>query len=140
MSGNRKTKYEAPKIKSIETRAKGSRWEPAICPDGVKIMLEKGTRVVSQTEKIARLNEELAEGRRRAAKIAKRVEELLVENQRAVAERNNLIERAGESENATRRLVAEAQKSREAIRFWRLATLAIAGCAILNAVWELVGI
>ena len=55
--------YEAPEIKPVEAQAKDDCWEPAICADDVKIMVEKGTRVVSQTEEIERLNKRLDEAR-----------------------------------------------------------------------------
>ena len=163
--------YEAPEIKPVEAQTKDDRWEPAICADGVKIMVEKGTRVVSQTEEIERLNKRLNEARKenddlkqvltrrlacnetlkreldetqkRAAELAERVEKLTAEKEYVVAECEKMVERSqacaeAANKDATRWL-AELRDARQTFRFWRFAAIAIAGCAILNAVWSLLG-
>lgn len=167
----KKAEYEAPEVKPVEAQTKDSRWEPTICADGVKIMLEKGTRVVSQTEEIERLNkqldearkendnvkqvltrrlacnealkEELAETQKRNVELKERVEKLTAEKEYVVTECDKLVERAkGSAEAANKdaaRWLAELRDARQTFRFWRLAALAIAGCAILNAVWPLFG-
>ena len=168
MSENEKKKaeYEAPEVKPVEARAKDDRWEPAICADGVKIMLEKGTRVVSQTKEIERLNKrldeareendglkqvsrrrlarnetlkkELAESRKRNDELEERVAKLVAENRYVVDESKKLVDRAKGSADAANkdaaRWLAELQDARQTFRFWRWAAIAIAGCAILNAV------
>ena len=173
MSENEKKKaeYETPEVKPVDAQTKDDRWEPAICADGVKIMLEKGTRVVSQTEEIARLNkeldearkknddlkqvltrrlacnetlkEELAETQKRNVELKERVEKLTAEKEYVVAECDKLVERAkGSVEAANKdaaRWLAELRDARQTFRFWRLAAIAIAGCAILNAVCPLLG-
>ena len=173
MSKNKtkKAEYEAPEVKAVAPQAKEKGWEPAICPDGVKIMLEKGTRVASQTEEIARLNKqldevcaecdalklshsyyiernealekELAEKQEQNAELEERVAKLTAEKEYVVTECDKLVERAkGSVEAANKdavRWLAELRDARQTFRFWRLAAIAIAGCAILNAVWPLLG-
>lgn len=145
MSKNKtkKAEYETPEVKAVAPQAKEKGWEPAICPDGVKVMLEKGTRVVSQTEEIARLNKELDETRKQNVELEERVAKLTAEKEYVVTECDKLIERAkGSVEAANKdaaRWLAELQDARQTFRFWRLAAIAIAGCAILNAVWPLLG-
>ena len=145
MSKNKKKKaeYEAPEIKPVAPQTKEKGWEPAICPDGVKVMLEKGTRVVSQTEEIARLNKELDETRKQNVELGERVAKLIAEKEYVVTECDKLVERAkGSVEAANKdaaRWLAELRDARQTFRFWRLAAIAIAGCAILNAVWSLLG-
>ena len=145
MSKNKtkKAEYETPEVKAVAPQAKEKGWEPAICPDGVKVMLEKGTRVVSQTEEIARLNKELDETRKQNVELKERVAKLTAEKEYVVTECDKLIERAkGSVEAANKdaaRWLAELRDARQTFRFWRLAAIAIAGCAILNAVWPLLG-
>ncbi len=145
MSKNKtkKAEYETPEVKAVAPQAKEKGWEPAICPDGVKVMLEKGTRVVSQTEEIARLNKELDETRKQNVELEERVAKLTAEKEYVVTECDKLIERAkGSAEAANKdaaRWLAELRDARQTFRFWRLAAIAIAGCAILNAVWPLLG-
>jgi len=145
MSKNKtkKAESETPEVKAVAPQAKEKGWEPAICSDGVKIMLEKGTRVVSQTEEIARLNKELDETRKQNVELEERVAKLTAENKYVVTECDKLIERAkGSAEAANKdaaRWLAELQETRQTFRFWRLAAIAIAGYAILNAVWPLLG-
>lgn len=135
--------YEAPEIKPVEAQTKDDRWEPAICSDGVKIMVEKGTRVVSQTEEIERLNKRLAESQKHNAKLEERVEKLTAEKEYVVAECEKMVERSQACAEAANkdaaRWLAELRDARQTFRFWRLAAIAIAGCAILNAVWPLLG-
>ena len=167
----KKAEYEAPEVKPVEAQTKDDRWEPAICADGIKIMLEKGTRVVSQTKEIERLNkrldeareendglkqvltrrlarnetlkEELDETRKQNAELEERVAKLTAEKEYVVTECDKLVERAkGSVEAANKdaaRWLAELQDARQTFRFWRLAAIAIAGCAILNAIWPLLG-
>ncbi|MBP3531602.1 MAG: hypothetical protein J6K25_10555 [Thermoguttaceae bacterium] len=145
MSKNKtkKVEYETPEVKAVAPQTKEKGWEPAICPDGVKVMLEKGTRVVSQTEEIARLNKELDETRKQNVELGERVAKLTAEKEYVVTECDKLIERAkGSVEAANKdaaRWLAELQDTRQNFRFWRFAAIAIAGCAILNAVWPLLG-
>lgn len=145
MSKNKtkKAESETPEVKAVAPQTKEKGWEPAICPDGVKVMLEKGTRVVSQTEEIARLNKELDETRKQNVELEERVAKLTAEKEYVVTECDKLIERAkGSAEAANKdaaRWLAELQDARQNFRFWRFAAIAIAGCAILNAVWPLLG-
>lgn len=145
MSKNKtkKVEYETPEVNAVAPQTKEKGWEPAICPDGVKVILEKGTRVVSQTEEIARLNKELDETRKQNVELGERVAKLTAEKEYVVTECDKLIERAkGSVEAANKdaaRWLAELQDARQTFRFWRLAAIAIAGCAILNAVWPLLG-
>ena len=71
------------------------------------------------------------------------VEKLTAEKEYVVTECDKLIERAkGSVEAANKdaaRWLAELRDARQTFRFWRLAAIAIAGCAILNAVWPLLG-
>ena len=96
MSKNKtkKVEYETPEVNAVAPQTKEKGWEPAICPDGVKVMLEKGTRVVSQTEEIARLNKELDKTRKQNVELEERVAKLTAEKEYVVTECDKLIERA----------------------------------------------
>ena len=167
----KKAEYETPEVKAVAPQAKEKGWEPAICPDGVKIMLEKGTRGVSQTKEIERLNkrldeareendglkqvltrrlarnetlkEELDETRKQNAELEERVAKLTAEKEYVVTECEKMVERSQACAEAANkdaaRWLAELRDARQTFRFWRLAAIAIAGCAILNAVWPLLG-
>ncbi|MBQ2851295.1 MAG: hypothetical protein IJE77_12505, partial [Thermoguttaceae bacterium] len=88
-------------------------------------------------------NKQLDETRKQNVELEERVAKLTAEKKYVVTECDKLIERAkGSVEAANKdaaRWLAELQDARQTFRFWRLAAIAIAGCAILNAVWPLFG-